>query len=300
MSDETESTGTGEGAPGEGATAAPAKAEKGAEGGAADTSLDARVASPATEAEGANESTGTPFDELRARPAHLAAGEPEVIIGVDERVRIADTTLFPWRAICSLRIRASDGTSWIGTGWFVSPRVVVTAGHCVFMKDHGGWAKSIEVIPGRNESRMPFGSVSSKRLGSVRGWVENTLTEYDYGVIVLPASSALGAQVGHFGIVNQDDAALANVKLNLSGYPGDKDTGTQWWHAKEAQKLEPRLIHYEIDTMGGQSGAPVWRGLDGGRFVVGIHTTGLADGNHATRIESNVYANLSAWITENA
>jgi V8-like Glu-specific endopeptidase len=74
----------------------------------------------------------------------------EVVIGRDDRVQITNTTAYPWRTICSLIITARDGSRWIGTGWLVGPRTVITAGHCVYMHKRGGWARSIEVIPGRN------------------------------------------------------------------------------------------------------------------------------------------------------
>src|SRR5207237_139595 len=119
-------------------------------------------------------------------------GEPEVIIGTDDRVQITSTTAFPWRAVCSLRIRAADGTSWLGTGWLASQRVVVTAGHCVYMRKHGGWAKSITVIPGRNGAEAPFGQAVATQFGSVVGWTRDDVREYDYGVILLPEDAPLG------------------------------------------------------------------------------------------------------------
>src|SRR5687768_8239481 len=38
----------------------------------------------------------------------------EAIIGPDDRVRITDTTIFPYRAIASLLITAADNSRWIG------------------------------------------------------------------------------------------------------------------------------------------------------------------------------------------
>ena len=75
----------------------------------------------------------------------------ETVIGRDERVRILDTELPPWRMICALRMRGPSGAGAIGTGWFIGPRTVLTPGHCVFSRMFfGGWASTIEVIPGLN------------------------------------------------------------------------------------------------------------------------------------------------------
>ncbi len=220
----------------------------------------------------------------------------EVIIGTDNRVRISPTTAFPWRAICALKITAKNGSRWIGTGWMVSPRTVITAGHCVYMHDQGGWAKSIEVIPGLNDAARPFGSGTSTSFRSVVGWTSSKNRNYDYGAIILPAHSRLGDRTGYFGYGVKDDAYLKASVMNLSGYPGDKPGGNQqWFMALKPKSVSSRVITYDIDTMGGQSGAPVWLKVGNTRTCVGIHTNGHSTGNSATRIVTPVFNNIKAW-----
>ncbi len=234
--------------------------------------------------------------------ARLAQQQPavvqriaEVVIGADDRVRINNTTVVPWRWICALRITAANNTSWIGTGWLVGPRTVITAGHCVFMHGQGGWVKSIEVIPGCNGAARPFGSAVATSFRSVTGWTQGSNRDFDYGAIILPASRPYGNQLGYFGYASLSLVSLMGLTLNLSGYPGDKPSGTQWFHARRATLVTPRTIIYNIDTAGGQSGAPVWRFLNGQRHVVGIHTNGSQLGNSATRIVTPVFNNIKAW-----
>ena len=219
----------------------------------------------------------------------------EVIIGTDDRVRIMNTGLFPWRAICALRITAKDNTKWIGTGWLVSPRTVITAGHCVYMHAHGGWPKSVEVIPGMNDAARPFGSYIGTSFRSVVGWVNDKKREYDYGAIILPSNSRPGDRTGVFGFAVKNDPYLMSAYLNLSGYPGDKGGDQQWFMARKAKSTAPRVIYYEIDTMGGQSGSPVWVKVGTARYAVGIHTNGLITGNSATRIVTPVFNNIQSW-----
>ena len=71
----------------------------------------------------------------------------ESICGEDDRVQIKAATAPPWRMIAKLLITVGDGGQYVGTGWFISPRTVMTAGHCVFSNRSGGWAKSIRVHP---------------------------------------------------------------------------------------------------------------------------------------------------------
>jgi len=222
----------------------------------------------------------------------------EVLIGYDDRVQVSQTRQYPWRCICALEITAADGTRWIGTGFFVGPRTVLTAGHCVYIHGRGGWARSIRLVPGANGSEAPFGALSSGDLRSVRGWTEKRLRTHDYGAIILPRSYTTGEQIGWFGYVNLPDVELSQAIVNLSGYPGDKPPKTQWFHGREVTRIDKRTLTYLIDTMGGQSGSPVWRIKDGQRHVVGIHTNGDESGNSATRVCDPVVANIKRWIEE--
>ncbi len=222
----------------------------------------------------------------------------EVIIGADNRVRINPTTSYPWRAICALKITAQNGTRWIGTGWLISPRTVITAGHCVYMHDQGGWARSIEVIPAMNDAIRPYQSGVSANLRSVTGWTQSKNRENDYGAIILPANYRPGDQGGYFGYGVKDNAYLMSSILNISGYPGDKGGNQQWFMAMKPKALSSRVITYDIDTMGGQSGAPVWVKVGDARTCVGIHTNGHTSGNSATRIVTEVFNNLQAWKSQ--
>jgi glutamyl endopeptidase len=223
----------------------------------------------------------------------------EVVIGTDDRTEVTSNRDYPWRCIASLLITATDGTQWIGTAWFVGPRILMTAGHCVYMTDHGGWAQQIEVIPGRRGDDRPYNSCVSSDLRSVNGWINDNDRNYDYGAIMLPADCRLGDTVGWFGYQVRNDDDLRSLTVNLSGYPGDKPVGTQWFHKNTLTGVDNLVVTYEIDTAGGQSGAPVWVKLqDGGRYGVGVHTNGDITGNSATRITQEVFDNITAWKAE--
>ena len=211
--------------------------------------------------------------ETRAalRNPTVREGLLEVVIGLDDRVEVGNTDHYPWRCIASLLITAADSSNWIGTAWLVSPRLMLTAGHCVYIHDRGGWVRQIEVIPGRRGSERPHSSCIATDFRSVRGWTENAERDFDYAAILLPENCRLGDQLGWFGFEMRDDDQFNNLTVNISGYPGDKPAGTQWFHSNVATGLDERVITYEIDTAGGQSGAPVWVFKPGsGRYGVGI------------------------------
>lgn len=224
----------------------------------------------------------------------------ESVIGTDDRVRISPADRFPWRVHSALRITAADGSRWIGTAFFVSPRVLVTAGHCVFIHspdpDRHGWVRSIDVMPGRDGDDLPHGTATSTRFYSVRGWATDRDDEYDYGAIVL--GEPLGARTGWLGFGAYSDATLTASVGNLSGYPGDRGNGTQQWYmARRIHSVSTRKLFYEIDTAGGQSGSAVYRIRDGRRYAVGVHAYGVGQHprNSATRITRPAFDNIVDW-----
>lgn len=224
----------------------------------------------------------------------------ESVIEPDERARISPADAFPWRVHCALRIVARDGSRWIGTAFFISPRVLVTAGHCVFITggpaERRGWVRRIDVMPGRDDADLPYGTAVSTRFYSVRGWTENGDDEYDYGAIVL--DTPLGRRTGALGFGAYNNDTLTGVTGNLSGYPGDRGGGTQQWYmARRIASVGARKVFYDIDTAGGQSGSAVYRIKGGKRFAVGIHAYGVGSGqfNSATRINRPVFDNLQTW-----
>ena len=239
------------------------------------------------------------FDEAAFSALEQQLETLEVVIGRDDRVRIANTKASPWKRVCHLKIQTATGKSYLGTGFFIGPRTIVTAGHCVYIHSQGGWAQQITVTPGRNGSETPLKSYTATSFRSVKGWVMGKSRNYDYGVIILPKNAAVPPEIGAFGFASYPDQSLLSKKLNTAGYPGDKPVGTMWFHGRKAKAVTARTITYDIDTAGGQSGSAVWVKLNNGKkIVVGIHTNGALSGNSATRITKPVFENLKRWRAE--
>lgn len=191
-----------------------------------------------------------------SRPRYRA----ESTIGDDERVRIYETDKYPWRTICQLRIYSRLGDEYIGTGWMIGPRTIVTAGHCVYLPPMGGWADRIAVSPARNGRDRPFSTILATKFHTVRGWTARGRRDNDYAVITLPEDEAL-PELGALGHAVYETSKLVGSYLNLAGYPADKDEGTtMWWSARRGLEVTEEVIVYDADTASGQSGAPVWRG----------------------------------------
>ena len=225
----------------------------------------------------------------------------EVVIGDDDRVRVTRERMRmnPWRQICALRIVSQSNRTYAGTGWFIAPGVLATAGHCVFLQKDGGWARSIRVIPAKHGTQEPFGSQTSTRFASVDGWVEKRQRDFDYGVIFLKDQAA-GEQVGNFAVESLRPLELRGTDAQISGYPADLDRAEfQFFHLRPMTDVTDTQLIYDIDTFGGQSGSPIWQEtVENGLIAVGIHTTGGVSSNSGTRITDDVLENLVKWVED--
>ena len=138
------------------------------------------------ESGGGAESGDPTLDDYRFDISNASFGfGPETVHGMDDRVQIRSprTSNYPWRVHSSLLIKAADNSNWIGTGWFISPNVLITAGHVVHINGSGvpgrdGWVNQIRVIPGRDGNTKPYGEALSTKFYSVRGY--NTIDVVEY------------------------------------------------------------------------------------------------------------------------
>ncbi|MGN9863547.1 trypsin-like serine peptidase [Bacillus swezeyi] len=218
----------------------------------------------------------------------------ESVIGSDDRARVTNTTAYPYRAI--VHISSSIGSC---TGWLIGPKTVATAGHCIYDTSSGSYAGTATVSPGRNGSSSPYGSVKSTRYFIPSGWRSGN-TNYDYGAIEL--SEPIGNTVGYFGY-SYTTSSLVGTSVTVSGYPGDKPSGTQWQHSGSIAVSETYKLQYAMDTYGGQSGSPVFeqsssRTNCSGPCSLAVHTNGVYGGssyNRGTRITKEVFDNLTNW-----
>lgn len=236
------------------------------------------------------------------------------VVGTDGRIRETKTELTPWRMICSLRIRTLSGARFIGTGWFVGPSTVLTAGHCI--KTRGETAAEIEIIPGRDGDVYPFGviKVGQGRMDVHRRWADSFDQNRDVGVLHLPGKP--GLETGWFATAAATDETLEGLLVNVAGYPGTLFPNTDdehhaggrelWWHRDALGHLEQERIYYVTDTTGGQSGGPVWSYTDqgGAPIAVGIHAYGTPGGisrgadarNSSPRIDEPLAELIAGWI----
>jgi V8-like Glu-specific endopeptidase len=238
-----------------------------------------------------------------AEPAHAAAPAA----AASNRVPVPDTTHYPFRANALLRITVPGFSSpFLATGWFVGPYAVVTAAHCVYPRQMGGymgWVSSVEVIPGLNgfPGPPPYGTAVSKSFECPLEWQKkpDLPVDYglDYGVVLLKQD--IGHTVGTYGYATYPSGELASVVANLAGYPvvspdQSEPQGRQWYSAAKVGQVDDSFVYYDLGTRSGDSGSCVYRNIGDQSYVIAIHTADNGT-NRGIRITAPLHENLTKW-----
>lgn len=243
---------------------------------------------------------------------------PTSIIGSDERTQILQTRDWPYRGIVKMYmtfnnvLNQRNGKYYnllaVGTGFMEGPNLMVTAGHCGYSDvtndgdfDDGisnpRFPDKIEVYAGlngsseRSSSYIYYAEVSI--INIQKQYFETTSTNYDWCAMQLDRD--LGVQTGYYGKISnwyKSDASVYSY-----GYPGDKPA-TMWETYGNFTGKTDYKYKYNFDTVGGQSGSPVFMTADDGSvYVCGIHTSGGTSENYATRINSFIFHYLNSFVT---
>ncbi|MHA1509856.1 MAG: trypsin-like serine peptidase, partial [Promethearchaeota archaeon] len=206
--------------------------------------------------------------------------------------------------MCKLFITAGDGTLFIATGFIVgSPDGhgyhVLTAGHCAYIHDYGGWIQSITIVPAYDEGYAPFWVAYAEEIRIYGGWYDYQYPEYDIALITIDRN--VGDYTGWMGIATADSTdSIYSSTLHTAGYPGDLYSGEKMYWSSELGFGASEYIHYYyLDTYGGQSGSPVWNN-DTGPTVLSVHAYGSsgANPNMGVRINNEKYTDLIVWLNE--
>jgi V8-like Glu-specific endopeptidase len=159
------------------------------------------------------------------------------------------------------------------TGFLVCKRLVLTAGHCVYDKKYGGWAKSIRVIPGANGStnNVPMFGINAV---SVAGWTIEKKEDYDYAGIQLPDNRVYEKAGGLIGLKAMEAGDLVNLPVWTLGYPIAMSPPYFQWNSLPVAQIptvEALQFKHKCDTTAGNSGGPILLNSDT-PIAVGIHT----------------------------
>ena len=243
--------------------------------------------------------------------------QTQTVLGADDRQRVSPTTKSPpWGAAVLVEVQFLGGFDSC-SGFLIGPRLVATAGHCVYDTRKGGPILAARVTPGKDSEYQPLGSQLVVSAFAPNEWVNDGDPKMDFGAMELPDNTFSNA-IGWFSYGAFIDGDLEGLleTANIAGYPAVEPVPYEcleeqtlgfpacqlWFHSGDiasasfqeqikcpplpdpCEVIQKGLINYRIDTSQGQSGAPVWLYNGAQRLVVGIHTAGWGD----SRCDANV------------
>ncbi|MCX2726967.1 trypsin-like serine protease [Thermomicrobium sp. 4228-Ro] len=220
----------------------------------------------------------------------------------DERERVTPTLSLPASAIALLVGRFPDGTVYSCSGTLIAPSVVLTAAHCLYSAEFGGWFDRLLVVPGADRTLegmvSPFGVTEAVDGTVPRGWIaRDGDARFDFGLASL--DRPVGNQSGTLPLVLLDDQLIqdSNFSYVAAGYPGDKPFGTQWRApGRGVRMVTPEVLGLQADLVIGMSGGPLLVTEDAGIF--GIASAESPFSNFARRVDANVVAFAQSFCQE--
>ncbi|MER8843188.1 serine protease [Mesorhizobium sp. M0913] len=232
-----------------------------------------------------------------------ASGETDrKVIEPDERLRISKTTAYPFRAIGQLW-SVNDHNEWSTcSATLIGSRAIITAAHCLYSHEDGGWLHDYEFYPGLNgKDGVPFGKYSWKNAYVLQGFIDNYSGSYgsampwDLGILILDDTA--GSSLGWLGYSVYDPAY--NFTANIVGYPGDKKESTMWRSTcnVDASLADKFNFIYDCDTYPGSSGSAVYdyNSSTKSRSILGVNVAEDDKENIGTRLTRGNFAWVNQW-----
>ena len=223
----------------------------------------------------------------------------EAIIGKDDSVIVPDTANAPWRPLVCLRIYA-PGEDLVGSGILIRPDVILTAAHNVYRLGAKAYATSIVAHVGKTQSGVAGAEAYAKRVQCPPEYIncsgpnDSKRYAYDFALIFLN-TDALGRWTKPEHIPNvagqtpMTDAEMRAAQLTIAGYPCYPKADIVLRKCLgNVISLAGDGLYYDMDSMPGQSGGPVFRYNETTKKLAfaGVQTLNLYDTPEEERPEA--------------
>ena len=204
---------------------------------------------------------------------------------------ITNNSASTWRMHCKLYITFPTKTV-VGSGTIIGPRLVLTAGHCVYDFATHQWATSVKVVPAYNNGSTPYGYTYSYSLHTWTAWMYNQ--NFDYDIAVIKTQYNIGNSTGWLGYgYNTNNTFFTTNLFNNPGYPAASPYNGQYlyWSSGKFDQALTNRVYFNRISYGGQSGSSTYyfTGLSKIAYAVVSHVYSSPAKTGCTRITSQVY-----------
>jgi len=223
------------------------------------------------------------------------------VVSKDERTQVTDTSTYPQITVGWLWTQDQKDNWTTCTATLIGPKTVITAAHCVYDHDTGGWVKAMTFFPGMVDAQTaPYGQVDWANVNILKGFIDN----YDgknYGSVMawdlaeIELADETGNQVGWMGF-RVDDAT--DFKATMDEYPGDKPDGTMWeTHCTIPKKdFGDQVFAHSCDATTGSSGSSLWEtDAKGDTYIRGISVAEDDKTNYGLRLIDSYFQFLQDY-----
>lgn len=221
-------------------------------------------------------------------PADIETGKRVFERIIDANNLLGVTFLFEGarvaRGVGRIALPVTGGTK-LGTGFMVSPQIMMTNNHVLGdVYEAGNATLEFDFYQREDGTTAP---VTRFYLQPDRFFV--TDSPLDFTLVAVEATSADGVNVrdrGWFPLIGPSGKALVGERVSIIQHPnGDPQKVTLHDNKVVDIDFEDNFLHYETDTMGGSSGSPV---LNINWDLVALHHAAVGNSNEGIRISSIV------------
>ena len=248
-------------------------------------------------------------------PERIPPPRPERVVGTDDRTRVTDvdpynTESYAWNTVGYVCNDYPSYRSYRGSGAIVGPYMVLTAGHMVYdWSTEGGYASAVCFAPGQRQMspggavERPYGELTASSWQTNSNYIDALKTnpaaqfDYDYAAVFFNTSFASMGLNTYMPVVFDYNPAI-NDAINLAGYPasvqGETNSQGMWRSSGNVTAIADRVIYYNADTTGGNSGGPVGElVIPGQRRIIAVHGVSTPG---ACRMVSQNQEIIESWM----
>lgn len=202
--------------------------------------------------------------------------------GADDEVEVKDPSVFPYSTACRLSFRFNGGGGTFScSGTLIGPHHVLTAGHCVYQSEEGGWIEEMTVSPGYDNGAQPFGAAEVVRVHALEEWMWDEAFLYDMALLGLDRD--VGEFAGHLGYESYEDPEqYVGPLFDCNHYPSSPigDAHTQYHSHDEVIHADEVVLGHYLDTAPGSSGGGLYRDDGDEGFLVGVNSSHWSGANN--------------------